>query len=227
VQFVADLKKEDEKIGWAEIAERVKAKFPKVGKVSLTANAIRKRYNAWLMESEGSKKSDSKKQGEIITPQVKEQLRQELMEGVRAYIEECLKGVVEGICIEVSERVFQERFSNFQNLTREVSPELYEYPPSPPLPETVEGTRRHTVARGKLAGTVDAALLELFESERKKRGYNVSRMLDVVLWNYFAIGKPTKPSLSFERKYKDENSGGSDAPEPPNAPDDSTFVPHS
>ncbi len=162
-----------------------------------------------------------------MTPKAKEQLRQELMEGLKSYIEECLKGVVEGICVEVSERVFQEKFLNFQNLTREVSPELYGYPPSPPLPETVEGTRRHTVARGKLAGTVDAALLELFENERKVRGYNVSRMLDVVLWNYFAIGKPAKPSLSFEMKCQDENPVGSDAPGPPNAPDDFPLVPHS
>ena len=29
--------------------------------------------------------------------------------------------------------------------------------------------------RGKLAGTVDAALLELFESERKERGFTVSQ----------------------------------------------------
>jgi len=66
------------------------------------------------------------------------------------------------------------------------------------MPDTVEGTRRHTVPRGKLAGTVDAALLELFESERKERGFTVSRMLDVVIWNYFSIGKTESPRLSFE-----------------------------
>ena len=55
VQFVADLKKEDEKIGLAEIAERVKTKFPKVGKVSLTAKTIRKRYHFLLKESETRK----------------------------------------------------------------------------------------------------------------------------------------------------------------------------
>jgi hypothetical protein len=55
VQFVADLKKEAEKIEWAEIAERVKTKFPKVGKVSLTAKTIRKRYQLWLKESQTRK----------------------------------------------------------------------------------------------------------------------------------------------------------------------------
>ena len=66
------------------------------------------------------------------------------------------------------------------------------------MPDTVEGTRRHTVPRGKLAGTVDSALLELFESERKERGFSVSRMLDVVIWTYFSIGRPEPPKLSFE-----------------------------
>ena len=45
---------------------------------------------------------------------------------------------------------------------------------------------------------LDSALLELFESERKERGFSVSRMLDVVIWNYFSIGKTEPPKLSFE-----------------------------
>lgn len=52
--------------------------------------------------------------------------------------------------------------------------------------------------RGKLSGTVDASLLKLFEDERRERGYNISRMLDVVLWKYFSITKQEKPGLSLE-----------------------------
>jgi hypothetical protein len=201
IQFVADLKRADDKITWEEVAERSQEKFPKTVDISLTPNAIRKRYNAWLRESEGSKRSDnSKSQGEEITmlPQAKEELPDELANYIENYIEEYMRPVIERVSTEVAERVFQEKFSHLQKVPITTSAEPHGYAPAPPLPETVAGTRRHTVQRGKLAGTVDAELLELFESERRERGYNVSRMLDVVLWNYFGIGKPEKPRLSFE-----------------------------
>ena len=165
----------------------------------MTPNAIRKRFNVWLKESEGSKRSDNKKTGgESMPPQAQGQLRDDLVNYVESYIEDYVKGIIERISTEVSERVFQEKFANLQKVPITTSVEPHGYAPAPPLPETVAGTRRHTVQRGKLAGTVDAELLELFESERRERGYNVSRMLDVVLWNYFGIGKPEKPKLSFE-----------------------------
>lgn len=199
IQFVADLKQENPKVTWEEVAERAQAKFPKAEDLSLTPNAIRKRYNNWLKESEGSKRSDNKRTGrEIMPPQPKEQLRDDLVNYIESYVEEYVKGIIERISTEVSERVFQEKFSHLQKVPITVPAEAHGYPSAPPLPETVAGTRRHTVQRGKLAGTVDAELLELFESERRERGYNVSRMLDVVLWNYFGIGRPEKPKLSFE-----------------------------
>ena len=63
IQFVADLKSKTPQITWEEVAERVQANFPKAKGVSLTKNAIRKRYHAWLRESEGSKSSDNDDQG--------------------------------------------------------------------------------------------------------------------------------------------------------------------
>ncbi len=63
----------------------------------------------------------------------------------------------------------------------------------PPRPRTREGSRELTVKREKLQGTCDKALFELFESDRKARGFNVSQMIDVVLYNFYG-----KPPLSFE-----------------------------
>jgi hypothetical protein len=130
-----------------------------------------------------------------MTRQEKEQLRQELVGFIENYIEKDMRPVIERVSIEAAQKVFAEKFSNLQKVSTTTSEG---YPPAPPMPETVAGTRRHTVARGKLAGTVDSSLLELFESERRERGFSVSRMLDVVLWNYFGMGNPEKPKLSFE-----------------------------
>jgi hypothetical protein len=197
IRFVADLKRKDPGSTWEEIAERTQAKFPDAKGLSLTGNAIRKRYNAWLRESEPSKVSDNDIRGEKIgmSQKSKKQLPQELMAYIEDYIEKDMRPVIERVSAEAAEKVFAKKFSNLQKtaaLTREG------YPPAPPMPDTVEGTRRHTVPRGKLAGTVDSALLELFESERKERGCSVSRMLDIVIWNYFGIGKIAPPKLSFE-----------------------------
>ncbi len=124
-----------------------------------------------------------------------DELPQELLNYIENYIEEYMRPVIERVSFETTQKVFTEKFSRIQNipvLTGEG------YLPAPPMPDTVQGTRRHVVPRGKLAGTVDAALLELFESERKARGCSVSRMLDIVIWNYFGMGKAEAPKLSFE-----------------------------
>jgi len=205
MRFVEELKVSSHKISWDEIASRVKEKFPGAEAGSLTSNAIRKRFNNWLKERgdprtlEPSQLSDTKKEGvETMFATMKEQLHEELMLGMEDYVEEYVKGVIERVSTEIAERVFQEKVSYLPNVQTVGSVEPQGHPTAPPLPETVTGTRRHTVQRGKLAGTVDSALLELFESERRERGYNVSRMLDVILWNYFGIGRPEKPKLSFE-----------------------------
>ncbi len=130
-----------------------------------------------------------------MSQKAKRPLHQELMDYVENYIEEYVRPIITRVSMESAERVFEEKFSNLQKTPLSTSAA---YSPAPPMPDTVEGTRRHTVPRGKLAGTVDAALLELFESERKERGFTVSRMLDVVIWNYFSIGKTESPRLSFE-----------------------------
>ncbi len=130
-----------------------------------------------------------------MSKKAKEQLPTELLAYVEDYIEEYVRPIIESVSTEAAEKTFEEKFSQLQKVpttTRDG------YLPAPAMPDTVEGTRRHTVPRGKLAGTVDAALLELFESERKERGCSVSRMLDVVIWNYFSIGKTESPKLSFE-----------------------------
>ncbi|MGB6067934.1 MAG: hypothetical protein WBG50_24265 [Desulfomonilaceae bacterium] len=198
IRFVADLKSKDPKITWDDIAQRVKAKFPKAEGLSLTGNAIKKRYNnARLKESRGSKRSDNDNQGVEIamSSKAKEQLPQGLLTFIEDYIEEYMRPVIERVSTEAAEKVFEEKFSNLQKGPLATTGG---YLPAPAMPDTVEGSRRHTVPRGKLAGTVDAALLELFESERKERGFSVSRMLDAVLWNYFGIGRPKPPKLSFE-----------------------------
>jgi hypothetical protein len=130
-----------------------------------------------------------------MSRKAKSQLPQELMDYVENYIEEYVRPIIERVSTETAEKVLEEKFSLLQKGPLTTSEG---YLPAPPMPETVEGTRRHTVPRGKLAGTVDSSLLELFESERKERGFTVSRMLDVVLWNYFSIGKTESPKLSFE-----------------------------
>ncbi|MGO9566714.1 MAG: hypothetical protein ACLP5H_04135 [Desulfomonilaceae bacterium] len=194
--FVADLKNENVGITWEEVAERAQAKFPKAEGVPLTSNAIRKRYHVWRKKAEDSKRSNDNDQGaEIMSQKAKEKLPQELVSYIEDYIEEYVRPILERVSTESAEKVFEEKFSRIQKVPMKTGEG---YLPAPPMPETVEGTRRHTVPRGKLAGTVDAALLELFESERRQRGFSVSRMLDNIVWNYFSIGRPEPPKLSFE-----------------------------
>jgi len=171
-------------------------RFPKFKGLSLTGDALKKNDTHLAPESEGSKRSYVKQGAEIMSLKAKKQLPQELLAYVEDYIEEHMRPVIERVSTEAAERVFEERFSQIQKGPLAPSEG---YLPAPPMPETVEGTRRHTIPRGKLAGTVDSSLLELFESERKERGFTVSRMLDVVLWTYFSIGRSEPPKLSFER----------------------------
>ena len=109
-----------------------------------------------------------------------------------------MRPLFERIATEVSEKVFQEKFSKFQNVPINLSPSSKPCSSNPPLPTVIKGTRKHVVPREKLSGTVDASLFKLFEDERRQRGYNISRMLDVVLWNYFSTTRSEKPKLSFE-----------------------------
>jgi hypothetical protein len=64
----------------------------------------------------------------------------------------------------------------------------------PPRPRTMQGTRKHLVKREKLQGTCDKALFNLFEEDRNERGYNVSQMIDFILYNFYG-----KPPLSFQK----------------------------
>jgi len=79
---------------------------------------------------------------------------------------------------------------------------------APPRPRTRHGSRRHVKDRVKLQGTCDRALFELFEQDRHARGFNISQMIDFILYNYYG-----KPRLSFE---EDE---ARPVPEPPSARD--------
>jgi len=204
-QFVADLRKQDEKATWEQVSERCRERFPNVQGLSLTPNALRKRHNARLRESEPSQASDNNKESLMIGVQHKDQLLKELMEGLEDSIEDYIRGIIERVSAEVAGKVFEEKIATLQTVQAIGRSESPGYPPAPPLPETLKGTRRHTIQRVKIAGTVDAALLDLFENERKERGYNTSRMLDVVLWNYFGIGKPDKPEMSFELSEPSDN----------------------
>ena len=64
----------------------------------------------------------------------------------------------------------------------------------PPRPRTMHGSRKHVVKREKLQGTCDKVLFEMFEEDRFKRGYNVSQMIDFILYNFYR-----KPHLSFQK----------------------------
>ncbi len=125
-----------------------------------------------------------------------EQLIEKIKDEIEDYFEE-MRPLFERMVTEVSEKVFNEKFSQFQNAKIKLSPEVKPSPSNPPLPETIPGSRKHIVQRGKLSGTVDPALLKLFEDERKERGYNISRMLDVVLWKYFST---TIMFLGFDQR---------------------------
>ena len=127
-----------------------------------------------------------------------EQLIEKIKDEIEDYFEEFMRPLFERIATEVSEKVFEEKFSKFQKSQLLLSTEDQSPPSNPPLPEIIPGTRKHVVPREKLSGTVDAALFKLFEDERQRRGHNISRMLDVVLWNYFTMTKSETPKLSFE-----------------------------
>ena len=74
--------------------------------------------------------------------------------------------MVERVVPEVVQRVIEEKISNLVDVSTARATQSLEYPPSPALPEIISGTRKHRVPRGKLSGTVDSALLQLFEGER-------------------------------------------------------------
>lgn len=201
--FVADLKKQDDKATWKQVSDRCKEKFPKA-EVSLTANAIRKRYNALRRGSDPSQSSENDRESGMISIQDRKQLLKELMEGLEDPIENYVQRIIERVSAEVAVKIFDEKFTKLQN-DQTIGHSDEGFPPAPPLPETVKGSRRHAVTRKKLAGTVDPALLELFEKERRVRGCSVSRMLDIVIWNYLSFGKSEKPKLSFELSEPSDN----------------------
>ena len=117
----------------------------------------------------------------MITVAERKQLLQEFMDETEDYIEDRVKGLVERVSSETASGVFEERFAEIQDLLRSRDSETPGYPSDPPLPENIQGSRRHAVPRSKLSGTIDPALLKLFENERKFRGCSVSRMLDIVV----------------------------------------------
>lgn len=66
----------------------------------------------------------------------------------------------------------------------------------PPEPATVRGVkgRRQDRDYQKVTLTIDRALWELFEAERKGLSVSAARMMDTILWRYFG-----RPKLSFEK----------------------------
>ena len=84
-----------------------------------------------------------------MSQKAKEQLPEELLTYVEDYIEEYVRPIIERVSREAAEKVFEEKSSYLQKVPMTTSEG---YLPAPPMPDTVEGTRRHTVPRGKLAG---------------------------------------------------------------------------
>ena len=63
----------------------------------------------------------------------------------------------------------------------------------PPEPRVQFGSRKVSVERSRLTGNCDKALLDLFNRDRKVRGYDESEMLDFILYNFY-----DRPALSFQ-----------------------------
>lgn len=61
----------------------------------------------------------------------------------------------------------------------------------PPLPKKTG--RRHCIKKKFLGGTVDPAVLELFQKEQARLHMPASHLLEEILWRYFNC-----PNLSFE-----------------------------
>ncbi len=169
-RFVADLKRQIPAISWAEVSERVQQNFPDAGGVSLTANALRKRYRVDVKKSERSQSYEIPTVAVSIDEQVKEDLHKALPERIKDHLYEYVREMVERVATEVVERVIEEKISNLPNVTMDRAGQFPGYPPAPPLPETISGTRKHIVPRGKLSGTVDSELLQHFEGEMRERG---------------------------------------------------------
>lgn len=140
-------------------------------------------------------------------PTSSNKLNEELRDYLEGFTREVLAPLMRKIATGISEEIFQQNLSKFQKVP--TNPSSNNFPPVPRPAETVKGGRKHLVKRTKLGGTVDSALFESFQKERKERGINTSQMLDVVLWNYFSIGKQKKPKLSFELS---ENSYNKEQP---------------
>lgn len=55
----------------------------------------------------------------------------------------------------------------------------------PPVPERIEGTKKYARSRKRLAGTVPEDVLDEFETDRARRGKNISQMLEFILYNHY------------------------------------------
>ena len=86
-RFVADLKKESPAISYADVSERVQQRFPDAGGISLTPNAIRKRYRLHVKESERSQSSETPAVAVSIDAQVRKQPYHELPERIKHDLE--------------------------------------------------------------------------------------------------------------------------------------------
>ena len=77
--------------------------------------------------------------------------------------------------------------------TQDISPLPVRELVPPPIPATVFGSREQVSARARLAATSDRALIDIFERDRRARGYDLDEMLDFVLYNFY-----DRPALSFQ-----------------------------
>jgi hypothetical protein len=115
------------------------------------------------------KESESFQQQDLVTRQDLESLKTTLREEIREQLKE----------LHIMASV------GTMSIVSEIKPELS---PTPAM----DG-KRHTVKRAKLGGTVDPVLYELIETEARKRGVSVSRLMDAAFWHFFG-----RPKLSFE-----------------------------
>jgi len=90
--------------------------------------------------------------------------------------------------------VVDEKLKSAPDTHQPEPPNQPEGPQPPPRPLTYRGSRKHVVERAKLQGTCDRSLFELFEKDRRNRGFNISQMLDFILFNFYG-----KPRMSFEQ----------------------------
>lgn len=100
-------------------------------------------------------------------------------------VQSCSGDEIRALVRDAVEHFLPDRAPRMEAPVRDLEP--------PPRPRTQFGSRAIRVERSEVRASCDAALFDLFERDRKERGYDVNQMLDFVLFNFY-----DRPALSFQ-----------------------------